>query len=216
MKRPILAVSLAAFTAFAFAPRAHAQVANPVHVGVSGGVSFPTSDAASDDGAGSGAAKSKVGYNVNGILAFQVPLFPVGLRAEAGYNKFDGKDLSVQGATGHADLGVISGTLNAVIKPTGMLIAHPYFIGGVGAYRTKLDATASGFGQTINATNKKTSVGVNGGVGINFALGELSTFLEARYHYVFNKEDCGGNSTSVTCIAHKETSFVPISFGVMF
>lgn len=212
MKRTILA--LAAVAAAALAPSAHAQVSNPIHVGVSGGISFPTSDAA-DFGDGF-TMKLKSGYNVAGHLGFSVPLFPLGLRADVGYNKFDGKDTDL-GGFGNArfDAGVLSGTLNAIIKPASLLPVKPYLIGGVGAYRVKTEGSGTFLGESGSGDQSTTHFGLNGGAGINFSLGELSTFLEARYHYVMDKRTCGDNSAD-DCFDRKALSFVPVSFGIMF
>ena len=212
MKRSILAAA-AAVALVAVAPRAHAQVANPIHVGVSGGITFPTSDAI-DDGQGF-STKLKSGYNVAGHLGFQVPMFPLGLRADVGYNKFDGKDLNFDGGNLKFDQGIFSGTLNAIIKPASLLPAKPYVIGGVGMYRVKLDGDATLLGTSGSGSQSKTSFGLNGGAGINFSLGALSTFVEARYHYVFNDQKCGDTSSD-SCLPRKATTFVPVSFGIMF
>jgi hypothetical protein len=48
----------------------------------------------------------------------------------------------------------------------------------------------------------ETNVGLNAGVGLDFGLSGLSTFLEARFHSVFTD---GSN-----------TNFVPIVFGIRF
>jgi opacity protein-like surface antigen len=207
-------ITLAAAVAVAaLAPSAQAQ--NLIHVGVSGGVSFPVSKPVDRDGYD--VVKSKTGYNVNGILGLSVPLFPLGLRAEVGYNKFDGNEGGLPGANARSQIGVLSGTVNAVLQPTGLLPVKPYLIGGVGGYRVKDDLfiTGSGFG-TGQLSGTRTSFGLNGGVGVHVALGALSTFLEARYHYVMNKEDCNNVPQDGSCFEHANTTFVPVSFGIMF
>lgn len=218
MKRTILAAVVAVA---ALAPSAQAQLMNPVKFGVSGGVSIPTSDAFDESVNGGPRAKLNTGYNVAGHLGFQLPIFPLGLRADVSYNDFGGKeqrfDFGFGTGQGQSDVNVFSGTLNAVIQPTSMIVAKPYFIGGIGAYRVNMKTQASAdFGDglvTESDTESSTNFGLNGGAGVRFGLAGFSTFLEARYHYVFNKESCGPDDE---CLNRKATSFVPISFGIMF
>lgn len=211
MKRTILAAVVAVA---ALAPSAQAQVMNPIRFGISGGVSIPTSDPI-DFSAYS--LEPKTGYNAAVHLGFQVPLFPVGLRADIGFNSFDGKE-SNEGDFGlprRVDADIVSGTLNAVVQPTGVLVAKPYVIGGVGAYRVKTDVERNSvIGGPSSTSESSTDVGVNGGAGVRFGLAGFSTFLEARYHYVFNKAACGSGEEN--CVSRKPTTFVPISFGIMF
>lgn len=212
MKRTILAAAVAA--ALIAPTGAQAQMGSPVKLGISGGVSFPTSDPI-DEGGSEGSAESKAGYNVAGHLGFQVPMFPLGLRADLGYNKFDGKeDTDSFGNSGRADISVLAGTLNAIIQPAGILPLKPYLIGGIGAYQVKQDVRISAvdFGD-FNFNSSKTSFGLNGGLGVRFGLGGMSTFAEARYHYVMNEQTC---SEDEECFSRKNTTFVPVSFGIMF
>lgn len=218
MKRTILAAAVA--VALIAPASAHAQMGSPVKFGISGGVSIPLNDPAEDDGF---SLESNAGYNVAGHLGFQLPMFPLGLRADLGYNAFGGKERSESdGLTtlrAKADMNVLSGTVNAMFQPAGMMPVKPYFIGGVGAYRVTTTVKASGNfdGEPFNTKDdvSKTSFGLNGGLGVRFGLGGMSTFAEARYHYVMNKESCNSDSND-TCFPHKNTTFVPISFGIMF
>ena len=181
-----LFAAVAFATTLAIPAVAHAQMASPIKFGISAGLSLPTGD--DKDVVSSG-------YNINGHLGFQPPLLPVGLRVDVLYNKFgeknnDGVDLSILGGT-------VNGVFNLGMAP----MVSPYLIGGVGLYNQKL----SGGG----ASESKTSFGLNGGAGLRFSLSGFSTFAEARYHYVNSKGDKNG-------IAWDNTSFVPISFGIMF
>jgi opacity protein-like surface antigen len=218
MKRTILAAAVA--VALIAPTSAQAQMASPVKFGISGGLSIPMSDPAEDE---EFSLESNAGYNVAGHLGFQLPMFPLGLRADLGYNGFGGKERSESGDFGtvraKADMNVLSGTVNAMFQPAGMMMVKPYFIGGIGAYRVKTTVEGSGEfgGETFNEKEdvSKTSFGLNGGLGVRFGLGGMSTFAEARYHYVMNKESCSNESDEV-CFPHKTTAFVPISFGIMF
>jgi hypothetical protein len=134
---------------------------------------------------------SNSGYNINLGVAFGAPIIPVGARIEGGFSSFD-----AQG--GGATTRIASATANAVLNlgPTG---AAPYLIGGLGIYNRRFSSDIG------NASDNKTSAGVNIGGGIRFPLGGLSTFLEARYHVML------GNQTEATNL-----QFIPISFGVQF
>jgi hypothetical protein len=48
----------------------------------------------------------------------------------------------------------------------------------------------------------ETDFGINGGVGLEFTLTGMSTFLEARYVNVFTEGE--------------STAFIPITFGILF
>ena len=151
---------------------------------VAGGVAIPLSDLGT---------RVDAGYNVAAGLNFGAPLIPIGVRLEGAYDSFNYKGTVASGSS--SSRRAISGTLNAILAlgPTG---ASPYLIAGVGMYNV------DGVGLT-NGT--KTVAGVNGGAGIRFPLGLISTFVEARYHQVL------GNPTDNT-----DLKFVPITFGVSF
>jgi hypothetical protein len=70
----------------------------------------------------------------------------------------------------------------------------PYLSGGLGMYNTKVEA----FGEEDSATD----VGLNGGVGLEFTLTGMSTFVEARYVHIFTEGEA--------------TQIIPITFGIMF
>ncbi|NUQ91514.1 MAG: outer membrane beta-barrel protein [Gemmatimonadaceae bacterium] len=179
-KRIMLGVAAAALSLAVAAP-AHAQA----HIGVSAGASFPTGDF--------GDAVSS-GYNVNGIIGVSMPMSPIGFRGEVGWNSFDFK------GGGNDKTRVLNGTANIVIQPSTMMPAKPYIIGGVGAYNVKVS------GSTVNAllgsSQSDTKVGFNAGVGLKFGLGDLATFLEARY-VTINTEGASLN-------------YIPVSFGITF
>ena len=71
-------------------------------------------------------------------------------------------------------------------------VMSPYVIGGVGMYNGKVNG----------ATESTTDMGLNGGVGLRFSLGGLSTFGEVRYHHVF------AEGTAY--------NYVPLTFGIEF
>jgi opacity protein-like surface antigen len=87
----------------------------------------------------------------------------------------------------------ISGALNAIVGMGGIGV-KPYLSGGLGIYNGKAEA----FGEEAT----ETSVGLNGGVGLEFSLTGMSTFLEARYIHIFTEEEA--------------TQIIPITFGILF
>jgi opacity protein-like surface antigen len=183
MKRNLLGAILALALV---APIAGAQSLNPIKFGVAGGITLPQGDLGDDEeGAGMGS-----GYNVQGMIGFQAPMVPVGLRVDVMYNSMK-NDADV-------DYSNFSGTLNGIFNLGMAPMVSPYLIGGVGMYNQKFD---------VEGVDSKTSFGLNGGVGVRFSLSGFSTFAEARYHHVMSEDDEEGWSNA---------QFVPISFGIMF
>jgi hypothetical protein len=216
------ALILAAIAAGAGTARAQAAApARALTFGVSGGVSLPLGDFG--DGV-------KTGFNAGAHIAFKPAMLPFGVRVEGQYNRFAVKDLGLDDFGGDSvDLGgdfgeefpfdldldgnarLLSGTINAVFGvPAASSAFRPYVIGGVGVYNEKVSFSVLG----ITASQSQTKFGINGGAGIEFGLGRVAAFAEARYHMVFDKEDgddddFGGGSTS-------NTTFIPISLGIKF
>jgi opacity protein-like surface antigen len=195
-----------AFTLFATAALASAETAAAQDVtaraftfGVSGGLSVPMGDFA--DGV-------KSGFNAGAHLAFKPAMLPFGLRVEGQFNQFDLKGLEELGEDVDGDARIISGTVNGVFGvPAASSAFRPYLIAGVGAYneRVKFDFLGA------SESESQTKLGINGGVGIEFGLSGLATFIEARYHLVFDKEDDEDTGASGS-----NTTVVPISFGIKF
>lgn len=186
MSRRLLA-TLAAGALLALPAAAHAQGSTSILV--SGGLSVPMSDLG--DAVNSG-------YNVNLGLAFGAPFLPVGARIEGSFSSFDGKGDTFIGGNSGTTTRIASATANAVLN-LGASGAAPYLIGGLGIYNRRFSADAT------NASDSRTTAGVNIGGGIRFPLSGLSTFLEARYHVML------GNQNEATNL-----QFIPISFGVQF
>ena len=159
------------------APALHAQAS----LFISGGLNAPV---------GSLGDATDMGYVVTGGLNLGAPIAPVGARLEGSYS-----DLGYKG--GNADLRLIYGTANAIFN-LGTTRDAPYVIAGLGAYNTSSQSGAFGYG------NSNTALGINGGAGLRFPLNGLSTFFEARYHFVFS------NSTDANY------QFIPITFGISF
>jgi hypothetical protein len=144
---------------------------------VAGGLSAPVSDLGD---------VADLGYNVGVGIDFGGTRLPVGARIEGGLNGFGlkGSDESFR---------IVSGTANAIVNFS-QRSDSPYLIGGLGIYNSKL-----GDFDSDNAA------GVNIGGGLRFPLGQLTTFVEARYHTTLSDEQRGGR-----------LQFIPITFGVVF
>jgi opacity protein-like surface antigen len=135
---------------------------------------------------------TNTGYNIGVLVGYRPQYSSFALRAEAAYNSFGCEDgaacnnINIPAFTGNIEVGL----------PLGMSFA-PYVIGGAGLYRPNVD-----FGN-LGSSNLENRFGWNIGGGVNIPFSSsFKTFIEARYHSV--RLD---NGTS---------SFVPITFGVLF
>lgn len=172
---------------FAFSSRALAQnLGNPISFGVVGGASIPLGVFA--DSAGTG-------WHGGGLLQWDTPTLPIGIRVDGVYHKFGEKDEN------HPSM--IVGTFNAVwnFPMTQPYAVRPYLIGGAGVYNSRCrQAPADG-------CDSQTNVGLNGGGGITVPLSGFATIIEARFHIVFDSDD-NPNTSNLT--------FIPISVGLLF
>ena len=132
------------------------------------------------------------GYHILGTLGFQAPMVPVGLRLDVGYNGFGEKDDN--GVTAN----ILSATVNGIFNMSMAPAVSPYLIGGLGMYRSKVEI--DGLGDAGEASS--TDFGFNGGIGLRFGLSGFSTFAEARYNHIMTDGE--------------STSYIPITFGIMF
>ena len=165
---------------------AQSGMANPITFGVVAGGSIPTGDFGDN---------VDTGWHAGGLLQWDSPTVPVGLRLDGVYHRFSAKDAT------DAHLNIIAATLDLVwmFPMTQPSTVRPYLIGGGGYYH----ATCDGCGGTDNTRNK---FGINGGVGISVPLSGFSGFAEARFHHIFTKDDVTGETN---------TQMIPISVGIM-
>lgn len=182
MKKSLLV--LLAAGAFAATPRlASAQVSTGFSL--AGGIAFPK---------GSGSDQVNSGYNVAAGLNVGAILLPVGLRLEAAYNAFDAKGNT---SSNNASANVFSATANGTFG-----LGLPYLIGGLGYYSSGGSYTVGGVNSTVS---RESALGYNGGVGVRFPLGVISTFAEVRYHKMSGDASKGA-----------DLSYIPITFGINF
>lgn len=180
MTRTTLRTAAAALllTAAAALP-AHAQISSPIKFNVRAGAALPMGDFGD---------AVNTGFTLGGGLTLRAPLMPVALRVDGDYNRFAfDTDLADE------DVSIWAITANAQVAPA---LSPIYFIGGAGMY------SMSAFDES------ETDFGLNGGAGLRIPLTGFNTFVEARYHHVFTKDDADPNSSN--------TQYLPIVFGVEF
>jgi opacity protein-like surface antigen len=195
----VAALLAAAIASASPAAAQDAAAVRPVTFGVSGGLTLPTGDAGD---------VVKTGFNAGAHLAFKPAMLPIGLRVEGQFHQFGLKEISEGGISLEPDgnYRIISGTVNGIFGvPAASSAFRPYVIGGVGMYNQKLSFDILG----EELSESETKFGLNGGVGIEFGLSGLATFLEARYHYILNGDDEETGESS-------RTKIIPISFGIKF
>lgn len=137
---------------------------------------------------------ANTGYNVGGHVALGTPTLPISFRGDVNYDNFSAK------GSGNSSAHIWSYTANAVYEVPTMTGIRPYVIGGVGGFKPGSSYTSGG--TTVTQSSSSTSFGFDVGGGLTIPLSGFNAFVEARYNH-FN--DNGGS-----------TSFVPITFGIMF
>lgn len=159
------------------------EAQSPVRFGLGGGLTMPQSDLGD---------AFKSGFHGQVMLGFGMMALPVKLRADLSYNNLGAEDGGLLGSDD--DFRAIGGALNAIVGMGGIGV-KPYLTGGAGFYNWKV-----GDGDAQN------DFGLNGGVGLEFSLTGMSTFLEVRYVKLFVGDEFDDLSAA----------FVPITFGIMF
>lgn len=133
------------------------------------------------------------GYNVGGHVALGAPGLPIGFRGDVNYDNFGSK------GSGNGSAHIWSYTANAVLGIPVVPGLSPYLIGGIGGFKPGASYTSGG---TTFTASSGTKFGFDVGAGLTIPLSGFNAFVEARY----NRFNDGAGSTS----------FVPITFGVMF
>jgi opacity protein-like surface antigen len=183
MKRVISLFAAVAMTVVMSASVTEAQ--SPIRFGIAGGLTMPTGDY---DGV-------ENGFHGQFMLGFGMIALPVKLRADVTYHSMGLEGPAVPGFDEDDNLRVISGALNGIVSMAGIGI-KPYLTAGVGFYNQK-----------IGDSDAENDFGLNGGVGLEFSLTGMSTFLEVRYVKIFVGDDGGEDFNA---------SIIPITFGILF
>ena len=185
MRRSTLtAAMLATMCAVAPADTLHAQ--GLVSAGLGGGVALPLSTFSDE---------VVPGFRALGTLAVGAPLYPLGLRIDGAYDRFDVEAAPAGAVDFDGAQRVVSATINPTYRlPSAGAPISPYLIAGVGA---------DNVGCTGDYTcESSTHFGWNAGAGFTFRAFGFRAFAEARYHRV---EASGGS-----------VQYVPVSAGLLF
>lgn len=174
MRRTAAVAALGLVSVAAVADAQDMAQTRAVTFGLAGGLSMPTGDVGDS---------FKTGWNVMGSLGYQPAFRAVGARFDVGYHS-----LGADGA--FDDLGILAGTGNVVLTVSNYPTAKLYVLGGAGLYNVDF------------ADDSETKFGLNGGGGVQFRLGGLNPFIEARLHSIFTEDD--------------NTNFIPLVFGLTF
>ena len=173
--RRLLCISAGILAALVVTAPANAQ--RRTSLGVAAGATIP---------AGTLGEATSVGFHILGTLAVSgTATSPLGFRVDGMYNSLSGK-----GDGSDVNIWTVNG--NLVYAFPGGLTATPYVIAGAGWYNAKADGADESSGD----------FGINGGIGLRFALSGFSTFAEARFHNVFSDPE--------------STRMIPLTFGIMF
>jgi hypothetical protein len=150
---------------------------SPARLGLMAGATVPASEYASG---------KNVGYHIGLLLDVRVPMAPVGFRIDGTFN-----EIGYSANSTKQDIWATNA--NVLLKlPTGTMLV-PYVIGGAGIYNSHRTLILGG--------HSSTDPGVNLGGGLRFEVGDLTTFVEARYHRVTG--DAG-------------IRILPITLGILF
>jgi opacity protein-like surface antigen len=204
MRRTLAAALVAGSLVSASAALAQGATAapRPLTLGASAGLTLPIGDFGD---------VTNTGFNVGAHLALRPATLPFGVRVEGQFNRFAVADNELIGFEADGNVQIISGTANVVLGvPTDISAIRPYVIGGAGIYNYRSSGRFTLGGETESGTASQTDFGLNGGAGVEFRLGGLAAFVEARYHVIFNAPD----DDELEGI--ENTRFIPIGFGIKF
>jgi hypothetical protein len=175
MKSLVKASIVLAVAAAFMATDATAQVRGIVGLGLS----VPVGDFADETG---GAAEAGGGTALAGIEWLPVGK-TFGLRVDGAYNRFCTS--ACDQATGDLDIRYrfLNANLSGLMEfPLGAdANLRPYVLAGIGLYNYKLE----GDDVPAAAGDSESDFGVNGGLGLTYAIGRLGVFAEGRFHNVF-------------------------------
>jgi hypothetical protein len=121
---------------------------------------------------------AEAGWHATAGLQLGVPAIPVGLRADGAYHSFGQ-------APGNPSASMLAGSLSLVLNLPGVGLV-PYVLGGLGAYRTSVDAPG---------VDAESDNGIHGGFGVNIGAIGFGGFAEVRLVSVSRS---GGDSRFVS------------------
>lgn len=164
---------------------------------VGAGLSFPMGDFAADAG---GQAQSGGGTAMLGAEWLSAGE-EFGVRLDGNWAQFCTNACDASGGSLDVKWQVLNANLNGVLQfpmREGARL-HPYVLAGVGVYNYKLRGNDV---PTAVSDADKTKFGLNGGLGLNFELGQLGLFVEGRFHTILTDA--------------KDIQYLPIMVGLRF
>jgi hypothetical protein len=206
LRPPSAAAATVLLLGTAVTPAARAQVAGPaarpLSYGLAVGAIIPT---------GSTGDLHNTGWHIQGLMTWMRPASSFGLRGDVAYSRLGGKTISVGSTSVRADdrtLLFFTGNIVWMRRPDAASSGStPYFLAGVGLYRTRGSRTGTSTSGSERLDERSTEFGINLGAGLAYRFGSASLFIETRFHNVFNGTlNDRGNRTS----AH----YLPVSVGV--
>jgi hypothetical protein len=179
---------------------AQAIASSPIQFGVDGGLTIPL---------GTFGDFANTGWNAGALMTVAVPLVPLSFRLDGQWHQIPG--VVARASDGEpsqqTNVRLIVATANAVYSFPSVLPARFYLIGGAGVYFGRASTT------NFPPAESSTSFGLNGGVGVKLHLTGISTFVEARYHYIFH----ASNLLNAECTGCPNAlHIIPISVGIIF
>jgi opacity protein-like surface antigen len=147
------------------------------------------------------------GFNVTGHVGYKPAMFTnLSFRGDVSFDRFNAKeDISGTEVTQEGTFTAIGVSANAIYafpQADASAMLRPYLLGGLGFYNTKSKVTTS-LGTVESSTEiSDSNLGLQAGVGAEFALSGFSTFAEAKFVNVL------GDGSSIR--------WIPISFGIRF
>ena len=192
--RAVVVASLAAVSVAA--QGVHAQF------GLGGGLTAPVGDYHSTAG-GQGFSTAWHGL---ALLAFKLPVLPVGLRVDLSYGS-NGANNTLKdslttrvGAPTDEKTKLAGASVNLTYQSSSAARVKPYAIGGVGVYHTTISVSTSG----STSDRAATKLAWNLGGGLTLGLRGVALFLEARY-------------VNVAAVSgFPRTTFLPFTTGIRF
>ena len=118
------------------------------------------------------------GWHAQAGMQLAVPAIPIALRADGAYHSFGQ-------ATGNPSASMLAGTLSLFVNLPGVGLV-PYFLAGVGAYRTSVD---------VSGVDAVSDNGFHGGFGVNIGAIGFGGFGEVR---LVSVSQSGGDARFVT------------------
>jgi opacity protein-like surface antigen len=176
---------------------AAASLAGQVRGVVGAGLSFPLGNFAADDG---GQAQSGGGTAMLGG-EWKPAGQPFGVRVDGDFGQFCTSACDAIGGSLDVKWRVLNANLNGMLEfPVGEgARLHPYALAGIGVYNYKLRGDDV---PSVVSDVSKTEFGFNGGLGLNFDVGQLGVFAEGRFHNILTDG--------------KDIQYLPVMLGLRF